>query len=245
MSLTVTFTPADISDDERVILINMLQAQGVTRVFQGSASALLKTTVTNPALAEADNPATGATSPAEAFGISTPPTETTAALAFSTPMTETVQATQPDGVEIDSEGLPYDARIHSSSREKIKNGTWKIKRGTGETFIIQVKNELRSAMGAPVVAGFTPPVVDAWPFPTPNAAPAMPPPPPIAQAAPAVQSFPDLARIVAGALNVGKITEPRVYEICMQSGLQGFHLLPTRPDLLPTVSANLMAAING
>ena len=258
MSLSVSFNPASISDDERGILLNMLQPSGVQRVFEGSADKFLKTTVTNPQVLEAaDNPETGATSAAEAFGVVTLPTETTAAVAFSTPATQTldvtVQATQPDGIEIDSEGLPYDSRIHSSSREKIKNGTWKIKRGTGEAYIAQVKSELRGAMSAPSVpaspASPVAPVV-VWPFPTPNAAPAAstaPPPPPVVtapQAAPTPLTFPDLAKAVALGVTSGKITEAKVHEICGQSGIQAFHLLPTRPDLLPSVAANIMAAIN-
>lgn len=49
--------------------------------------------------------------------------------------------------EVDSEGIPYDARIHSSSREKVANGTWRNRRGVDKALVEQVKASYR---GAPV-----------------------------------------------------------------------------------------------
>jgi len=54
--------------------------------------------------------------------------------------------------EVDSEGIPWDARIHSNGKTKIANGTWKKKKGADENLVYQVKNELRNrvASQAPV-----------------------------------------------------------------------------------------------
>lgn len=47
-----------------------------------------------------------------------------------------------DGSDVDSEGLPWDARIHSSSKGKIKSGRWKLKKGVDDSEIAKVKAEL-------------------------------------------------------------------------------------------------------
>lgn len=52
------------------------------------------------------------------------------------------------GVELDSEGIPWDASIHASTKAKIANGTWKVKRGTGETFLLERKALLKAAVAA-------------------------------------------------------------------------------------------------
>lgn len=43
----------------------------------------------------------------------------------------------------DSRGLPWDARIHSSNREKGKDGVWRRRRGVSEEVEAQVEAELR------------------------------------------------------------------------------------------------------
>lgn len=45
---------------------------------------------------------------------------------------------------VDSRGIPWDARIHSSTKELVKNGVWKRKRGMSdnESYIAQVEAEL-------------------------------------------------------------------------------------------------------
>ena len=60
------------------------------------------------------------------------------------------------GLELDSEGLPWDKRIHSSSKNKNADGSWRIRKGVDKDLVNKVKIELRgSAIGsshqAPVV----------------------------------------------------------------------------------------------
>jgi len=84
------------------------------------------------------------------------------------------------GVEVDSEGLPWDKRIHSTPATRTKNGEgpWRAKRGVEDALKASVEAELRQVMGAPV----PPPP----PAPAPVAAPAVPPAPlpPVAAPAP-------------------------------------------------------------
>jgi hypothetical protein len=50
--------------------------------------------------------------------------------------------------EVDSEGIPWDKRIHSSSKKKVANGTWRLGRGVDENLAMQIKSEYRK--NAPV-----------------------------------------------------------------------------------------------
>lgn len=61
-------------------------------------------------------------------------------------------------LEVDRDGLPWDSRIHSSSKAKNADGRWKKQRLTAaknmtpeqwEAYITQVENELRGALAAP------------------------------------------------------------------------------------------------
>ncbi len=148
-----------------------------------------------PVVAAADVPDAGATSPSEAFGMSAPAVETTAAVAFTmpempeigqvvnvpegttvikaAPLRLTPQTAAIAGVEVDSQGLPYDARIHSSSRERIKDGTWKLKRGTDPALVESVRAEYKAVMAIPAP---TPILAAPWPFEVPGSA--KPPSPP-------------------------------------------------------------------
>lgn len=84
------------------------------------------------------------TSSGQAIPASVPPVPSSAKVA------ETVAPPQTSHVELDSEGLPWDSRIHSSSRGKIANGTWKLMRGSDPARVEAVKGELRALMSAPV-----------------------------------------------------------------------------------------------
>ena len=43
--------------------------------------------------------------------------------------------------EVDSEGMRWDARIHSANKTKLADGTWRLKRGVSLTLVDQVKAE--------------------------------------------------------------------------------------------------------
>jgi hypothetical protein len=55
--------------------------------------------------------------------------------------------------ELDVEGMPWDARIHSRTKSKYANGTWKIKREVPPALVAQVKKELAQVMSAPKPKG--------------------------------------------------------------------------------------------
>ena len=73
-----------------------------------------------------------------------PPTETVA----PAPPTETVAPAPPMAtVEVDSESIPWDGRIHTSSKKFRKSdNTWKLKPGIDAQLVKQVKAELLAAV---------------------------------------------------------------------------------------------------
>lgn len=59
-------------------------------------------------------------------------------------------------VEVDKNGLPWDARIHSDAKEKLSaKGYWKKRRGVDDATVQAVEAELRQLMVANAAAGAT------------------------------------------------------------------------------------------
>lgn len=95
-------------------------------------------------------------------------------------------ATDVTGI-VDSAGLPWDERIHASSRAINKgDGKWRARKGVDAAIVPAVEAELRARQPVPP----PPPVTMAPPMPVPvvplaPAAPLAPPPPPVTMAPPA------------------------------------------------------------
>ena len=51
------------------------------------------------------------------------------------------------GIDVDASGLPWDGRIHASTRSKTQDGNWKMRRGVDDDIVSAVLNELRQTMG--------------------------------------------------------------------------------------------------
>jgi hypothetical protein len=131
--------------------------------------------------------------------------------------------TPPPGVDVDKDGLPWDARIHAESKAKNADGSWRAKRKVDPAVVTAVTAELRAVMAAPVpaapVAAPPPPVAgDAVqaeaaaafgsPAPLPPTAAVVPPPPPAVPPAPAAASAPPVSPPVAGAETVAETPAP-------------------------------------
>lgn len=109
---------------------------------------------------------------------------TAAAAPSATPATTApaAPAAPPEGVTTDSNGLPWDKRIHAGKEDnKITNadGSWRRRRGVSDELVAQVEAELKqvmSATGEPAApAGSTAPSASA-PAPAPTSAPVPAPP---------------------------------------------------------------------
>lgn len=144
----------------------------------------------------------------------------------------------------DSEGLPWDSRIHSGSHAKIANGTWKLAKGMSlqPAKVEGVKAELRALMALPAPAAAVPPP------PPVTAQPAPPPPPPAATSpltsAPTGTStagpndnpatFPEFMSWVAGLIASNRWTHQHTTQALGTLGMQSAVNLSARPDLIPS-----------
>ena len=164
-------------------------------------------------------------------------------------------------VDIDANGLPWDERIHASTKTKVVNGSWKRKRGVDDAVIADVEAELRQVMAiqspkpvgtvteqggsttvptsdnataehpqatAPVAAVPTP-----QPAPSPAVVPATAP-----VAVPPVEGIATLPQLMASATSNG-ITPEVMQSAVLKFGLTSVALLGARPDLIPSVAAEL------
>lgn len=194
--------------------------------------------------------------------------ETKAALEAAA--TSTAQALAPDGyptpagmevdtsvsppqlveVDRDSDGIPWDDRIHASTKTKVAAGTWTRRRNTPDDVFNAVMAELRAANTArtmeaaqalttppapapePTAAeAFTPPANVVIP-PAPTATPA--PPPPGTGAAGAAggdggPTFPEIMKKLTAAQGAGLLTAAGIQTILTDVGLGGMAELIKAP----------------
>jgi len=141
---------------------------------------------------------------------------------------------------LDSRGLPWDRRIHASTKALNQDGTWRNMRGVDKDSLAQVEQELRAVQALPVSSPAATPSVPSAPtiivapfgqepYEVPSAppAPAMP------------QTFVQLMQYVTPKLVAGTLTQVRLQEIVGALGLPHLAALGTRPDLIPAVYAEV------
>jgi hypothetical protein len=74
---------------------------------------------------------------------------------------EEVTSAIPTG-PLDSRGIPWDSRIHTQQKTKIKDGSWRTRRGMDKSIVAQVEAEIKQNMAAPaVIPPSVPPVAEA------------------------------------------------------------------------------------
>lgn len=143
------------------------------------------------------------------------------------------------GVEVDKDGLPWDGRIHSESKAKNKDGTWRARRNLPDGVAATVTAELRSLAGIPPATptGDLPPLPDATVS------------PPVVTAT-AVTPFNQMLRSITPHLRSeanpsGKLVQTDITEGARKLGLIDangtgqFMLLAHREDLLPQFIAHI------
>ena len=139
--------------------------------------------------------------------------------------------------EVDKSGLPWDGRIHASTKAKHADGSWRYKRGLDAAALAQVESELKALMAIPAAG---PQLVPAPPPPT----AAVPPPPggpdPIA-------AFIGLMGRASAAMQAKKITQEEIQNCCksIDPNLVALPLLASRTDLVPAVAALIDGIIAG
>lgn len=168
-------------------------------------------------------------------------------------------------IERDSKGMPWDGRIHASSKAKVADGSWRYKRGVDDTTIAPIEAEIRAALAAPVggspafaphpfydvqqvqpsPAGVAPPppvaIAPAAPAPVvapPPAAPVAVPVPPVAPVT-AITTYDTLMAALPPKIVSGELTAAQMQEACEQYGVPSIAALAQRPDLVPFIAAAL------
>lgn len=182
------------------------------------------------------------------------------------PLTAPVSAPEvPSGTELDTAGVRWDARIHSSAKGVKKDGTWKLARNVDPALVTMVLHEITPK---PHVAGGMAPVGTAnvsvvqpvtvpVPVPTPVAivpsaapdtsAPVPPVPVPVPPAPGAVpdaplnpvQQFQAIMLQITAAQNAGTLTHTNVLDAVKAEGVAQLQLLIMHPDKIPAVKARL------
>ena len=202
--------------------------------FAGSAVAQVPPPPAPSTAAAEALPTAPATSvpPAPALSAPAPPSAPAAAV----PAAPAAPAS-PAGIEVDADGLPWDARIHAGGRAKNADGRWRQRRGLNDAALkARVEAELRQAMGAAVS-------VPSVALGGPNA-PVAPPtaPVPAAPAAPSEEPAPQFLARVGGMLASGALTQERLAAALATVGLSTMAQLVVAPALIPAVRAQIDAA---
>lgn len=156
---------------------------------------------------------------------------------FGTPAEATTQETTPPApeataIDVDSDGLPWDVRIHASTKTTLaKTGQWKKKRGVDQTLVEEVEAELRAAMAipAPSAEAAVKPLEDIH-----GSVGAVEGTPPAPEAE-VIDTFPKLMQAITAA----GIDPDTVQGAVAAVGLASLPLVATRPDLIPAVAQGL------
>lgn len=135
----------------------------------------------------------------------------------------------PEGVTVDANGLPWDARIHSSGKTLLADDTWRLKRGVPDDERQAIEAELKQLMAIPVPPA---PAVDKDSQAA-EVASAPPPPPPAPSAK--ITLMPQLIKAITGA----ELGAMMVTEAVKSVGLENISQLGARPDLVPAVAEAL------
>lgn len=172
------------------------------------------------------------------------------------------QGQQVPAVELDSKGLPWDARIHASTKSKKKDGSWTALRGLNdEGKVKQIEAELRASVAASQGAqlGALVQAQGATPLPGNTAVPQTMPPAQLpvtngpvssgAGAQPGVSlptadpvTFEQLMPRVTQATISGILPPTALQQVCGALGLPSVVALQTNPAFVPHAWAQLKAA---
>jgi hypothetical protein len=188
--------------------------------------------------------------PAAAFGAPIPTgpiSEAGPSLVIPDPAAPVIPSAPPSGgVTLDKEGLPWDARIHASSKTQNADGTWRLKRGLQKDHLDKVTAELRQVMAIPSPAPgpqLVPPPPAAIAH-APQSA-VLAPPPPVADEVSMRQKYIDLFGRISAAMSAGKLTQAQL-DTCLQSiSVPSLPLLGARLDLVPQACALIDGVIAG
>lgn len=259
--MQIIFDHTDLADPEALaILRRVIGGETVTTIFtprldiaQGMAREALAEAIQTsaPVTAYHDELIVPAPTPVDVRDI-------------APPAPETVEAEVASSDLLDSSGIMWDARIHASTRTKVADGTWKMKRGVEPELVAQVMAELKGTPAPTKVEQFAAQVDPstlgfgtASPVPTPPAPPAPAnvaavPVPPVPTVLADVGDWPaDLLgahrpgfefqafmSYVMGRVNEG-IPTPTLLATCKEHDVASFSAVNGRPEVIPALARAL------
>lgn len=135
--------------------------------------------------------------------------------------------------EVDKKGIRWDARIHSPSKAKIADGTWKYRRGVTDEEIKRVEGELT---GNPTIAQLVSPTLTIAPQPPAQVQEVTDP-------ATMRQQFAQLMLKVAKSKGEGKLTAEEVTAALQPHGVASLPLLANKLEAVPQVTAAIDAIL--
>lgn len=196
-----------------------------------------------------------------AVNLAALPVVATASVA-STPNTSGVAAlpavSPTNGVEVDTEGHPYDVRIHSAGKSKIANGTWKLKKGVDKDLVVQINAQNKTLMATPLPGALptaTLPAVEPISLPPLVTPPVLAALPPVAQVAAAdveieVTDYATFAQFVAQQMVAKPVATERELNVGLThygfvdgAGAPDMTVLAHRPDAVMPLYTWLKATI--
>ena len=164
-------------------------------------------------------------------------------------------AQQAPGIDVDKAGLPWDGRIHASTRAKNADGTWRMRRGIEEALVTAVTGELRQTMAPVAVAVPQPPVPAVTGVPKPPFVPSVVPSVPQASITPETAlagavltaspsdvpalTFPKLMQLITTAFTSKALSQEQIKAAIEAAGLPSLPMLASRPDLVQGVADSL------
>lgn len=131
--------------------------------------------------------------------------------------------------DLDADGLPWDERIHASTKVQTARGLWKKRKSVDPELAKAVEAELRARVAPPMpVVPEHPvpmPIPPAPPIPTPTTmptmqpAPVIPAAPPMPTPTPGVVPFGEFMQKISNLMQEGKITPENVVWLCSVLGI--------------------------
>lgn len=145
---------------------------------------------------------------------------------------DVVGALESDDDAVDSRGIKWDERIHSSNRKTLaKGGHWQRKRGVDTVLADRLEAEAVAALG------------DTPPPPPPandidDPASVFAPPPPPADTT-TTWTYAEVVKAMTEALTANKISPTDVQAACVENGAPALPPLSNNPEALANVAAKL------
>lgn len=146
---------------------------------------------------------------------------------------------------LDKDGLPWDGRIHATSKGQNTDGTWRLKRGVEKPVIESVTAELKRLMNIPgpqLVPAPPPPPVTANEQAAPAPAPSVPA---VSDESVARQKYIALVGRASQAVGAGKLSQEQIKKCLTGIGVENLPSLGHRLDLVEVACSLIDGVIAG